>query len=81
MFNKNYIYFKQGLKIVVIAKIINSLYIVTYVLKKYKDTAFAEIKIRKTATGDESETATATGNKSKDKAIKENELKRYLKYY
>ncbi len=81
MFNKNHIYFKQGPKTVVTAKITNGLYIVTYVSKKYKDTAFAGIKIRKTATSDESETATATGNKSEDKATKENELKRYLKYY
>ncbi len=71
MFNKNYIYFKQGPKTVVIAKIINSLYIVTYVLKKYKDTVFTGIETRETA----------TSNKSKDKATKENELKRYLKYY
>jgi hypothetical protein len=47
--------------------------VVTYVSKKYKDTAFAGIETRKTATGDESETATTTG--------KENELKRYLKYH
>ncbi len=71
MFNKNYIYFKQGPKTVLIAKIANGLYIVTYVSKKYKDIAFAGIETRETA----------TGNKSEDKATKENELKRYLKYY
>ncbi len=74
-------YFKQGLKTVVIVKIINSLYIIIHVLKIYKDTAFTGIKTHETNTGDKSETATTTSNESKDKVIKENELKRYLKYY
>ncbi len=75
MFNKNYIYFKQGLKTVIKVKIINSLYIIIYILKIYKDTVFIGIKVHKTTTGNESKTITTTGNKSEDKVTKEDELK------
>jgi hypothetical protein len=50
LFNKNYIYFKQGPKTVITITIINSLYIITYISKKYKDIVFVEVKIYETIT-------------------------------
>ena len=44
---------------------------ITYVLKKYKDTAFIGTKTREIATND----------KSNNEATKETDLERYLKYY
>jgi hypothetical protein len=62
-------YFKQGPKTVVTATIINSLYIITHILKKYKDTAFAGVETCETTT------LTTTDDKSKNEATKEKELK------
>jgi hypothetical protein len=47
---------------------INSLYIITYILKKCKDTAFIGVEIYKTTT------LTTIDNKSKNEATKEKEL-------
>ncbi len=69
MFNKNHIYFKQGSKTVVTIIIINGLYVIIYILKKYKDIAFVEVKTCETIT------LTTIDNKSNNKAIKEKELK------
>jgi hypothetical protein len=62
-------YFKQGPKTVVTITIINGLYIITYISKKYKDTAFVRVEIYKTTT------LTTINNKSKNETIKEKELK------
>ncbi len=69
MFNKNYIYFKQGPKTVVTITIINGLYVIIYILKKCKDIAFVGVKICETIT------LTTINNKSNNKVIKEKELK------
>jgi hypothetical protein len=68
-------YFKQGPKTVVTVIIINSLYVIIYISKKCKDTAFVEVKIYETTT------LTTIDNKSKNEATKEKELEQYLKYY
>ncbi len=65
MFNKNHIYFKQGPKTVIM---INSLYVITHILKKYKDIAFARVETRETTT------LTTIDDKSKNEVIKEKEL-------
>jgi hypothetical protein len=67
-FDKNYIYFKQGPKTVVTTIIINSLYVITHISKKYKDTAFAGVETRETTT------LTTTDDESKNEATKEKEL-------
>jgi hypothetical protein len=67
-FNKNYIYFKQGPKTVITITIINSLYVITYISKKYKDIAFVGVKTCETTT------LTTIDNKSKNKATKKKEL-------
>jgi hypothetical protein len=67
-FNKNYIYFKQGPKTVVTIIMINSLYMITHISKKCKDTAFVGVETCETTT------LTTIDNKSKNKVIKEKEL-------
>jgi hypothetical protein len=61
-------YFKQGPKTVVIVIMTNGLYVITHILKKCKDTAFAGVKTHETTT------LTTTDNESKNKVIKEKEL-------
>jgi hypothetical protein len=61
-------YFKQGSKTVVTITITNSLYIITYISKKYKDTAFVGVKTCETTT------LTTIDNKSKNEVTKEKEL-------
>jgi hypothetical protein len=68
-------YFKQGSKTVITIIIINSLYVITHISKKCKDTVFIGVKTCETTT------LTTTDDKSKNEAIKEKELKQYLKYY
>ena len=68
-------YFKQGPKIVVTIIIINGLYVITHVSKKYKDIVFAGVETRETIT------PTAIDDESENEATKEKELERYLKYY
>jgi hypothetical protein len=68
LFNKNYIYFKQGPKTVITITITNSLYIITHILKKCKDTAFARVETHETTT------LTTIDNESKNEAIKKKEL-------
>jgi hypothetical protein len=51
---------------------INGLYIITHVSRKCKDTAFIGIKTSE---------ITTTTDDSDNKATKEKELERYLKYY
>jgi hypothetical protein len=67
-FNKNYMYFKQGPKTVVTITIINSLYMITHISKKCKDTVFVGVEICETTT------LTTIDNESKNKATKEKEL-------
>jgi hypothetical protein len=47
---------------------INSLYVITHILKKYKDIAFARVETRETTT------LTTIDDKSKNEVIKEKEL-------
>ena len=70
-FDKTHIYFKHRPKTVDTIIITNSLYIIIYVLKKYKDIAFIGIKTYKITTND----------KSNNEATKETDLERYLKYH
>ncbi len=53
----------------------NSLYVITHISKKYKDTAFVRVETCETTT------LTTIDNKSKNEATKEKELEQYLKYY
>jgi hypothetical protein len=68
LFNKNYMYFKQGPKTVVTVTMTNGLYVITHISKKCKDIAFARVETCETTT------LTTIDNESKNEATKEKEL-------